>query len=1182
MVRRVDTSDEDSRPAKPTQPVKQEKTKGKGKGKAREEEEEGSPKGAKRARANDAGDAVQNDEGEEEEQQAGEGEGEAKQEPPKRVKTLPRDVDGFIPGSILRIQLRNFVTYDSVEFRPGAFLNMILGPNGTGKSSIACAICLGLNWPPKILGRAAELNSFVKLSADTGHIEIELKAPAGERNLTIRRNLSAKSKSSSFTLNGRGVSGAEITEKVSRLNVQCGNLCSFLPQDKVSEFAAMTPVALLRETQRAAGDARLTQWHDTLVEEGRGLKTLVETIRAETASVRQLQDRNDGIERDVQRYRERKRIEQTIAMLKVLIPVQHYREARKQFIALKARQRAQHLKVSRLQEKNRPAHALLEKLDRQHTELHDDREAVKKGLRAILTKIEKRAQTSEALEGESDDIQLKLTGLKRAEKNRLALIKSCEATIEGLKEEMEKDVKVENRDDVVAEGRRIDADFNASSFESDRAACQERRNVLSRRRDMNNRNQMDGERQLKALDDSTQVKLSNLSRWDRDVGDAVRWLRQNRGKFKMEVFEPPALSVSVPDQSFAAGVESCFGASQMKMFVCQCQEDYNTLNHHINDNPGLGRRARVPTWFRPGTEREVAPPPLSADELAKHNFDGYALSYVECADGLKWFLMRELNMHRTAISRKGVRDLQGAIDAVARPGPGGRTVGASFVDGMTQHQVSRSKYGQRNVNSSAQAIPPAKNLGGTQVNPADKQRIDDILKKCKQEAAEMQDEDRELGMAEKRVDEMKSQRDRKLDAIRKRLKVIKDEGERKGKLKFKLETAERSLATALKKGDAVQEGARYRAKIMDIAKKRIALVAEAVNLSQEVINEQIRATKLGLQYLQVGVKMTALKALCDRKDAKYQTALAEFNKIDTEFEKLKETTKTLLAESKELLSELSDEMRESYQIVESARLAHEKAVAQAEKDGVAAPEPGEKVDLRSMEELQTELEKQEANLEMNMNTNPGVVEQYEKRKRDIAELQKTIEGRQRQADKIEKGIKNARDNWEPALQSLVTSIGKKFSAAFDRIGCAGEIRVRQEEAYDQWAIDILVKFRDTEKLQLLTGQRQSGGERSLTTILYLMSLTEEARAPFSLVDEINQGMDQRAERMVHNSMVEVTCKPDSAQYFLITPKLLPDLEYHERMKILCVNNGEWLPEESGLGNMMSMIDGFVAKNSKRA
>ena len=71
-------------------------------------------------------------------------------------------------------------------------------------------------------------------------------------------------------------------------------------------------------------------------------------------------------------------------------------------------------------------------------------------------------------------------------------------------------------------------------------------------------------------------------------------------------------------------------------------------------------------------------------------------------------------------------------------------------------------------------------------------------------------------------------------------------------------------------------------------------------------------------------------------------------------------------------------------------------------------------------------------------------------------------------------------------------------------------------------------------------------------------------------------MDQRAERMVHNSMVEVTCKPESAQYFLITPKLLPDLNYHERMKVLCVCNGEWLPEEALSGNMMGMIENYLA------
>ena len=91
-----------------------------------------------------------------------------------------------------------------------------------------------------------------------------------------------------------------------------------------------------------------------------------------------------------------------------------------------------------------------------------------------------------------------------------------------------------------------------------------------------------------------------------------------------------------------------------------------------------------------------------------------------------------------------------------------------------------------------------------------------------------------------------------------------------------------------------------------------------------------------------------------------------------------------------------------------------------------------------------------------------------------------------------------------------------------------------------------------------------------------MSLTEYVCAPFSLVDEINQGMDSRAERAVHEALVEVTCRKDSGQYFLITPKLLPDLTYHERMKVLCVNNGEWIPEERMAGSLMGMIDTYVA------
>ncbi|KAF7351896.1 Structural maintenance of chromosomes protein 5 [Mycena venus] len=1176
MVRRADSSDdEDNASPSPTPAarVKAEKVNGKTKGKARAREEEMSPKGAKRARANDAGDAN--------EEQGREGEDAP---PPKRVKTktLPRDADGFIPGSITRIQLRNFVTYDFVEFRPGPYLNMILGPNGTGKSSIACAICIGLNWPPKILGRATELPAFVKIGAESGHIEIELKGPKGEGNLVIRRMLSAKSKSSTFTIGGKSASGAEVTERVARLNVQVGNLCSFLPQDKVSAFAAMSPVELLRETENAAGDERLKGWHATLVEAGAQLKEVTEKITAETATMRQLQERNENIERDVQRYRERKEIERNIALLTVLIPVQHYREARSSWLRLKTQQRAAHGRVSRLQEKMKPAWAVLAKFENQAAELHADREACKKNLRAALQKVEKKTQASEALESQSDEVQNALANLKKNEKARLANIKNAEAEIVKLKEELETEVKVENEAEVREERKRLVAEFNGSSHAADKHANDQKRHALEQRKRRNERDEAEGRNQLRDLDSTEARKLGNLTQWNRDCGDAVRWLRDNKGRFKMTVFEPPALSVTVPDHGFANAVENCFNSAQMQMFVCQCKEDYDMLNSCINDNQGLGRKARVPTWYRPGSEDDLAPPPMPPDELAQREFDGYAIDYVECPEGLKWYLKRELNMHRTAISRRGVPNLQGAIDAVGRPGPNGRSVNTTFIDRETVHQVSRSKYGQRKLMTSATLLPRARNFGGNaQVNPAEKKRIDDILQRCKQEAAEIHDEEREIGMEAKRLDKVEAEHKSVLAQIDKRINAIKAEASRKERIQRKLKTVEQTLAAALKKGNAAEEGARLRAQIMTIAKKRVKLVAEAVELSRDVITEQQKATTLGLQYLQIGAKKAALKELCDKKDAKYQTALAEFNKIDAAFLKSKAETKELMQRSQEMLAELPEELREEYQEQEQARTAYDKAVQEAEKNGEDPPVPADNVDMRTMEELQAELEKQEANLEMNTNTNPGVVEQYEKRKRDIEQLEKTIEGRQRQANKIERNIKNAKDNWEPALQALVTSIGKKFSAAFDRIGCAGEIRIREDESFDKWAIDILVKFRDTEKLQLLTSQRQSGGERSLTTILYLMSLTEEARAPFSLVDEINQGMDQRAERMVHNSMVEVTCKKDSAQYFLITPKLLPDLEYHERMKVLCVNNGEWLPDESGLGNMMSMIDGFVAKNPGR-
>lgn len=55
----------------------------------------------------------------------------------------------------------------------------------------------------------------------------------------------------------------------------------FLPQDRVCEFAKLTPVQLLEETEKAVGDPQLPIQHRALVDKSRELKT-IEMVRCKS------------------------------------------------------------------------------------------------------------------------------------------------------------------------------------------------------------------------------------------------------------------------------------------------------------------------------------------------------------------------------------------------------------------------------------------------------------------------------------------------------------------------------------------------------------------------------------------------------------------------------------------------------------------------------------------------------------------------------------------------------------------------------------------------------------------------------------------------------------------------------------------------------------------------------------
>ena len=80
---------------------------------------------------------------------------------------------------------------------------MIIGPNGTGKSTIVCAVALGLGGAPSLLGRAKNISEFVKTGEDEAMIQIELKRTGGKRNVVIQRNITKSSNASTWRMNGK-------------------------------------------------------------------------------------------------------------------------------------------------------------------------------------------------------------------------------------------------------------------------------------------------------------------------------------------------------------------------------------------------------------------------------------------------------------------------------------------------------------------------------------------------------------------------------------------------------------------------------------------------------------------------------------------------------------------------------------------------------------------------------------------------------------------------------------------------------------------------------------------------------------------------------------------------------------------------------------------------------------------
>ncbi|MFQ6086124.1 MAG: AAA family ATPase [Candidatus Bathyarchaeia archaeon] len=134
-------------------------------------------------------------------------------------------------------------------------------------------------------------------------------------------------------------------------------------------------------------------------------------------------------------------------------------------------------------------------------------------------------------------------------------------------------------------------------------------------------------------------------------------------------------------------------------------------------------------------------------------------------------------------------------------------------------------------------------------------------------------------------------------------------------------------------------------------------------------------------------------------------------------------------------------------------------------------------------------------------------------------------------------IETRKKAWRAVIRDVVERVEKRYQATLDQVGASGRIDLLNTEDIENVGLELMVGFRGSE-IMPLTAYTQSGGEKSVATMVFFLSLQQYTRSPLRAVDEYDIHMDPTNREAIFRYTLEAL-KGQDAQYILITPRRIP-------------------------------------------
>lgn len=292
-----------------------------------------------------------------------------------------------------------------------------------------------------------------------------------------------------------------------------------------------------------------------------------------------------------------------------------------------------------------------------------------------------------------------------------------------------------------------------------------------------------------------------------------------------------------------------------------------------------------------------------------------------------------------------------------------------------------------------------------------------------------------------------------------------------------------------------------------------------VNLQERLKSREVKLEELSISYTSQESHKNLISAIqeFERIQKSINTEMERFIESRVQFE--------VLVFRKKMLS---DELRGLSAQRRMAEQELKPLIKRAERSG---PKP---VKFRRLTDLELAIAATEEELKPLVHISEEVEKMYSSYVGLVRDLKEKAELVAKNREETLRELSKRFDMWKKVVEQFLAELGDRYNSILGGIGASGTVRLIGARDIEKAGVELLVSFKGG-KMASLDSLSQSGGERSVALMAFLLALQQHIKSPFRAIDEFDVHLDPRNREMVSDLITSSFRESAGEQYLAITP-----------------------------------------------